>query len=136
MKVTVAGARGESEQRAIRQLLSRAAEAEHCRAGRLNVVLVSNARIRQLNRRFLGRDRETDVMAFPIGGDLLGEIYVSRDQVRVQARRFGHALRPELLLLVLHGFLHLLGYSHKAMATRYRRYLPRVGPQSAPGRRF
>jgi probable rRNA maturation factor len=103
----------------------------------VNVVFVTNRRIRELNRRFLGRDRPTDVISFnlpepPLPGTrsgratvprLLGEVYVSRDQARIQARDFAVPVRSELRRLVLHGLLHLLGLSHKQMEPLYRRYL-------------
>jgi probable rRNA maturation factor len=123
LKVVVAGA-AESERRAIRKVLERAAAGERCPKTAVNVIVVSDARIRVLNRRFLARDRATDVMAFPVSTELLGEVYVSRDQARVQARQYGHTLSVELQLLVLHGFLHLSGYSHREMTSRYARYLP------------
>jgi probable rRNA maturation factor len=99
------------------------AAAEKCRALELSLVLVSNPEIRRLNRRFLGRNRFTDVMAFPVSSDFLGEIYVSRDQARLQAREYDVPAKEELHRLVLHGLLHLLGYSHSQMPALERRYL-------------
>jgi probable rRNA maturation factor len=89
----------------------------------LSIVLVGNPEIRRLNLLFLKRNRATDVMAFPVSDRLLGEIYVSRDQARIQAARYGVSRRSETLRLVLHGFLHLLGYSHRTMRPKYGRYL-------------
>ena len=66
--------------------------------------------IRRLNRQFLERDRATDVIAFSGEGDLLGEIAVSIDTARRQARARGVSLESELKLLAVHGFLHLTGY--------------------------
>jgi rRNA maturation RNase YbeY len=88
---------------------------------RVNVVFVSNRRIQELNRRFLGRDRPTDVLAFPAppvrgpGPRPPSEIYVSRDQARIQAREYGLTRSEELRRLVLHGLLHLSGLSHRVM---------------------
>jgi probable rRNA maturation factor len=126
MRVEVFGARSVGERRAIERLARRVARTEKSRARALSIVLTGNPGIRRLNRRFLGRDRVTDVMAFPVSSDLLGEVYVSRDQARIQARRYGVSLRCELFRLVLHGFLHLLGYTHRAMRPQYRRYLDQV----------
>jgi probable rRNA maturation factor len=115
----------------------------------VNIIFVGNARIRELNRRFLKRDRPTDVIAFdgdraelrhenggctenrglsppfspPGEPRLLGEVYVSRDQARIQAREFGVPYSLELRRLVLHGLLHLLGLTHKQMEPYYRKYL-------------
>jgi probable rRNA maturation factor len=123
MRIEVLGAASAAERRAIEQLARRVARAEKCRARELSVVLVGNSEIRRLNRRFLGRDRTTDVMAFPISDELLGEVHVSRDQARIQARRYGVSLRSEILRLVLHGLLHLLGDTHQTMRPKYGRYL-------------
>lgn len=123
MRVAVLGARSAGERRAIEELVRRVARAETCRARELSIALVGNPGIRDLNRRFLGRDRATDVMAFPISDELLGEVYVSRDRARIQAREYGVSLRSEILRLVLHGFLHLLGDTHGAMKPKYGRYL-------------
>jgi probable rRNA maturation factor len=123
MKVDIAGTRSQPERRAILRLIRDVARAERCSAPELSIVLVSNPQIRRLNRLFLGRNRATDVMAFPISDRLLGEIYVSRDQARVQAQRYKVTCREELLRLVLHGFLHLLGDGHRQMKPKYGRYL-------------
>lgn len=125
MKVQVSGAASRCERERIVRLIRKAARVELCPAREVSVVLVDNRQIRSLNRRFLKRDRPTDVLAFPIGGDLLGEIYVSREQARRQARACGLPLREELPGLVLHGFLHLLGYTHQEMPGREREYLSR-----------
>ncbi len=89
----------------------------------VNVVFVSNRYIHQLNRRFLGRDRPTDVLSFPLGSPLLGEVYVSREQARLQARQYGVSYRTELLRLVRHGLLHLCGLSHRQMKPYESRYI-------------
>jgi probable rRNA maturation factor len=121
--VSVAGAGGASELRAVRDLVRRTLAGEGCRAREVSVVFVSNPEIRRLNRRFLNHSRYTDVISFPVSAEFLGEIYVSRDQARLQAAKYGVEFREELLRLVLHGLLHLLGYQHREMPVRERRYL-------------
>jgi probable rRNA maturation factor len=76
--------------------------------GDLSVALVTDARIREANREFLGRDEPTDVIAFPLERDE-GEIVVSAERAVAVARELGMAPRAELLLYVVHGILHLLG---------------------------
>jgi probable rRNA maturation factor len=99
-------------------------------ASLVNVVFVTDRRIQELNRRFLRRDRPTNVISFPyqephVPGEpgLLGEVYVSRDRARAQARECGVSYASELRRLVLHGLLHLLGLTHREMERLYRRYL-------------
>ncbi len=78
---------------------------------------MDNEYIRALNRRFLGRDRPTDVLAFPLENP---EVYVSVEYVS------GDALLQELKRSVLHGVLHLLGYEHgkgkRSIEARERAY--------------
>ena len=99
-------------------------------AAAVNVVFVNDRRIHELNRRFLKRDRPTNVISFncaephlPGEPQLLGEVYVSRDRARAQAREYGVSYSSELRRLVLHGLLHLLGLTHRQMEPLYERYL-------------
>lgn len=84
----------------------------------VHLLLTGDETIRELNRRFLGEDRATDVLSFPdgdelpSGGRLLGQIVISLDAARRQAAQFGHDELRELSELVLHGVLHLLGHDH------------------------
>ena len=85
----------------------------------VHLVLTGDQTVRDLNLRFLGNDRATDVLSFPDGDELptgrhfLGEIVISLDRARRQAEDFGHDEVRELYELALHGTLHLLGYDHE-----------------------
>ena len=99
-------------------------------AAAVNVVFVTDQRIHELNRRFLKRDRPTNVISFncnepqlPGEPRLLGEVYISRDRARTQAREYGVSYASELRRLVLHGLLHLLGLTHREMEPLYHKYL-------------
>lgn len=77
-------------------------------------LVTGDARLRELNRRFLGKDWATDVLSFPSGhGAVLGELAISMDRAREQAREQGHAVATEVKILMLHGLLHLLGMDHE-----------------------
>jgi len=81
----------------------------------LAVRISGDRELRRLNRRYLGEDHATDVLSFPAGDQQephLGDIVVSWPAVRRQALEFGHPEDSELGLLVVHGFLHLLGWDH------------------------
>jgi len=89
--------------------------------GELSIALVSDRRMRALNRQFRGKDAVTDVLSFPsdssapIGtGDqaFLGDIVIASGVSMRQAREAGHTPQVELKVLALHGLLHLLGYDH------------------------
>ena len=90
----------------------------------MTVALVSDARMRALNRQYRGTDYATDVLSFPVmadplegisppGNRHLGDIVIARGIARRQARAAGHASPEELRILALHGLLHLLGYDHE-----------------------
>jgi probable rRNA maturation factor len=83
----------------------------------VEIALVSDATISRLNRRFLRHRGATDVITFHgsgLNGDAsIGEVVVSLDRARAQARRAGWSLRQELATLVVHGILHLGGYDDR-----------------------
>ncbi|HEX5044279.1 MAG TPA: rRNA maturation RNase YbeY [Candidatus Polarisedimenticolaceae bacterium] len=86
----------------------------------MGVCLVGDRAMRALNRRHRAKDATTDVLSFPAGRApdpegvrYLGDILISVPQAARQARGAGHALDRELRVLVLHGYLHLLGYDHE-----------------------
>jgi len=87
----------------------------------LSVVIVSNSEIHKINKIYRKIDKETDVISFafeetegitPAGIRILGEIYISVDKAKEQARIYGHSLEREVSYLSVHGLLHLLGYDH------------------------
>ena len=80
----------------------------------ISVLFCGDGRMRALNRRFRGKDTPTDVLSFAAGqGQLLGDIVVSVPYAARQARRRGERTRREIDRLLLHGYLHLLGYDHE-----------------------
>ena len=89
-------------------------------AASVTVTFMSSHRMRALNRRMFGRDYATDVIAFslPHAGRLIGDVYVCPSHARRAARRFDVTPREELLRLVVHGVLHVLGYKHPDDGTR------------------
>jgi probable rRNA maturation factor len=90
--------------------------------GSLTIALVSDARVRALNRRYRRKDRATDVLSFPAEEpDQLGDVVIATGVARRQARTAGHSLGTELRVLALHGLLHLLGYDHERDAGRMAR---------------
>ncbi len=85
----------------------------------LSIVLTDDARLKQLNKDYLGIDSPTDVLSFPAsesdpetGSPYLGDILISIPRAKAQAKIAGHALESETQLLVVHGVLHLLGHDH------------------------
>ncbi len=89
-------------------------------ADRMAVCLVSDDAMRRFNREFRGIPRSTDVLSFPgdefdlpDGGRHLGDIVISVPRAARQARDRGHSFARELKLLLIHGYLHLVGYDHE-----------------------
>ena len=85
-----------------------------------NIIVVNNDFIHELNKKYRGIDRETDVISFALEDDktfnldsrVLGDIYISIDKVYSQALEYGHSNLREFSFLAVHGMLHLLGYDH------------------------
>jgi probable rRNA maturation factor len=87
--------------------------------GELSVTFLTDGPMRELNRRYLGHDRVTDVLAFALheeGEAPIGDVYVGVEQGERQARDHGVERDEELLRLALHGALHVLGYDHPEAA--------------------
>jgi probable rRNA maturation factor len=84
-------------------------------SGEVALVLSGDRTLRRLNARYRGKDAPTDVLSFPgEGGPLgLGDIVVSVETARRNARGAGRSLGQELDVLALHGLLHVLGYDHE-----------------------
>jgi probable rRNA maturation factor len=82
----------------------------HCR-------FTGDAELRRLNRTYLRHDYATDVLSFPAIAALpdrfAGDLAISVDRAAAQAREFGHSLKNELCILMLHGCLHLAGLDHE-----------------------
>jgi probable rRNA maturation factor len=100
----------------VRRLIGRAARAMRDRHREVSVYFCGDRRMAGLNRRWRRKDRSTDVLAFPAGrgeGGFLGDIVICLPYASRQARRRGEAPAKEIDRLILHGYLHLLGFDHE-----------------------
>lgn len=92
----------------------------------VSVLITDNLFIHELNLRYRGQDKPTDVLSFALNEtseeepdfleeetDILGDIVISLEQAALQSKEYGHTLERELGYLVAHGMLHLLGYDHE-----------------------
>lgn len=84
----------------------------------ISLALVSDQEIKKLNRTYRSINRPTDVLSFPGEGNFLGEIIIDYGQIKRQARHFGHSARQELIFILVHGLLHLIGYDDKTEKQR------------------
>ena len=89
-------------------------------AGEVHVLLAGDATLRRLNRQFRWKNEATDVLSFPAGDGnavgVAGDLAISLETAARQAAQFGHSLRDEVRVLLLHGVLHLAGFDHEADA--------------------
>jgi probable rRNA maturation factor len=104
----------------------------------VSITFLGAITMRRLNDEFLGHDQPTDVISFGLAGPdgrLAGDVYLCRAVAARNARRHGVPLRQELVRLVIHGILHVLGYEHpdgdhrtrSPMWQRQERYVKRFG---------
>jgi len=89
-------------------------ETETVQGKTVSLTITGDDDIRDLNKRFRGKDFPTDVLSFPLGDDeLLGDIVISLPAARRNAADYNQGdVQRELILLTIHGTLHLLGYDH------------------------
>jgi rRNA maturation RNase YbeY len=90
----------------------------------LSVAFVTDRHIAALNREHLGHSGPTDVISFGFArfeprGAVVGDVYIAPDVARRNARAQGDGVREELLRLVVHGVLHVLGHDHPEDESRY-----------------
>ena len=123
----------------------------------VNVILTNNEEIQCLNKQYRGKDAPTDVLSFPIIDDseigdiktldehipvhfnmdtkelLLGDMIISIEKLKEQAKEYGHSEERELAFLVAHSMLHLFGYDHlqpeeeEIMKVKQNEILDKVG---------
>lgn len=86
----------------------------------LSLTIISDAEIKKINKKYRGKNTPTDVISFAYeetekfpGKEMLGEIYISIDTAKKQAKEQRRVLKRELQFLFVHGVLHLLGYTHE-----------------------
>lgn len=104
----------------LKNLMEKVCQKENIENVEFNIIFVNNEEIHQINKEWRGVDRETDVISFALEDEdtvlsserVLGDIYISIDKAREQAKEYGHSLKREICFLSVHGFLHLLGYDH------------------------
>lgn len=108
------------DRRALRKWLHAVVRDHGHSVGELNLVLMSDRSLLKYNRDFLGHDEYTDVITFDgrTGNGVSGDVLMSYERIRENARMFGVDVRSELRRVMVHGVLHLLGHSDKTTAQR------------------
>lgn len=132
----------------VRTIANRMLRALELEDAELSVLLTNDAEIHELNREHRGKDRPTDVLAFPIDEEpaedeplrVLGDVVISLDTADRQARSRRRELFAEVRFLLAHGILHLIGYDHgtvrekREMVAMTRKLVRAATPESERSR--
>lgn len=109
------------EEKELKKLIKYALKYMSLKDVSFSVIFVDNNTIHELNKNYRNIDRVTDVITFRLADyeevkcgkiTILGDIYISLDKALEQSKEYGHSYLRELSFLLIHGFLHLLGYDH------------------------
>lgn len=109
------------EEKELKKLIKYALKYMNLKNVSFSVIFVDNNKIHKLNKDYRNIDRPTDVITFRLADyeevmcgkiNILGDVYISLDKAKEQAIEYGHSYLRELSFLLIHGFLHLLGYDH------------------------
>ena len=107
----------------MKEVLEKGLKKEKIKNVTFNVIIVDNDYIHKLNKDYRNIDKETDVITFALEDEdsvqlpnedrVLGDIYISIDKAKSQAKEYNHSFKRELCFLAVHGMYHLLGYDHQ-----------------------
>jgi rRNA maturation RNase YbeY len=104
------------QKRKIREWIKKSADNEDFMIGSLNYIFTSDNILIQLNKEYLQHFTLTDIITFDLSekeGELSGDIYISIDRAKENAREYKVSLKNEVGRLMIHGVLHLMGYKDK-----------------------
>lgn len=100
------------EIRRVKTWIKKIFKEENTVLGNINIILCSDSVLLELNKKYLQRDNYTDIITFTVDGNdgLSGDLYISSDRIAENALKYRIDLRLELLRVIAHGILHLIGY--------------------------
>ena len=111
-----------NEIKCIKKIIKHALKCEKIKNATFNIILISNEEIQEINKKYRKIDKPTDVISFALEDNkeeiiyskkrVLGDIYISVDKAKEQAKEYSHSEIREFCFLAVHGLLHLLGYDH------------------------
>jgi len=107
----------------LRQWIRDTVIAEGFKLKELNYIFCSDAYLLQINQQYLDHDTFTDIVTFDnseVEGDIVGDIFISIDRIRENGAKFKTGETDELHRVIIHGALHLLGYTDKSVITKQK----------------
>jgi rRNA maturation RNase YbeY len=107
----------------LRQWIKDTVVAEGFKLKELNYIFCSDAYLLQVNQQYLDHDTYTDIVTFDnseVEGDIVGDIFISIDRIRENGAQFKTGETNELHRVIIHGALHLLGYTDKSVVTKQK----------------
>jgi probable rRNA maturation factor len=106
---------GLNKKQAIKSWFNRVLEIENAKTGRINIILTNDEYLREINRRYLSRNCYTDIITFDYSESrtISGDLFISIDRVKDNAKKYREPFDKELLRVMVHGLLHLMGYSDR-----------------------
>ena len=101
------------EKERIKKWIEETINSEGKKGETINIVLTSNENIRSLNRKYLKRNYRTDIITFNYNRDniISGDLFLNPDTIRKNAGKFKKNFSEEILRVIIHGVLHLIGYN-------------------------
>lgn len=107
--------------RIIRGTVSKLLKSLDCADKEISLKFVDDEQIKKLNKKYLGKDKPTNVLSFPIregeysevNPNIMGDIVISTETAKRDALRGNLTVNQEIDFLIIHGILHLLGYNHE-----------------------
>jgi len=107
----------------LRQWIKETVIAEGFKLKELNYIFCSDAYLLQINQQYLDHDTFTDIVTFDnseVEGEIVGDIFISIDRIRENGAKFKTGETDELHRVIIHGALHLLGYTDKSVVTKQK----------------
>ena len=110
--------------RQLEKVVQQLVRAEKTGKRSLSILLTTDSEIRKLNKRYRAKDKATDVLSFPVDAksplfhQSLGDLVISWETTKTQAKEYNTTIREEFLRLLVHGFLHLCGYDHENVSAK------------------
>jgi rRNA maturation RNase YbeY len=118
-----------------------------CEKSELSILITNDKKIKELNKEYRGKNNTTDVLSFPQNEgeeygpnhQLMGDVVISTETAKIQSSEHGLSLNEEIVLLLIHGILHLLGFDHESskeeeyrMKKKTRELFTQIFPDKTP----